>query len=147
MTIAFDFDGVVHLYSEGRKDGSIYDSISYQWVVLVRKLLTEGHGVFILSTRPKRQIYKHMKKLYCIRNSGCSGEWSTLFAFRIMPFWEKFFKKKEIDGLPSVGICNHKAIFDVLIDDRAIQFDGNYKGLFEKIINFKPWIGNHDKKA
>jgi len=142
MTIAFDFDGVIHKYSKGWKDGSIYDPISYQWILLVRELLEEGHTVFILSTRSKRQIFKHFKKLYCFpdptNKNNCSDySWVCEFSFRVMPFWEKFVRNKIVDGIASVGICNHKAVFDVLIDDRVICFTGSYLGLKEKITTFK----------
>lgn len=143
MTIAFDFDGVIHQYSEGWKDGSIYDPISTEWINLVRELLSEGHGIFILSTRSKQQIYSHMKKMYYCGGPtflGLYGNyWKFGFSFRKMNPWEKFYKTKKIDGCLSVGICNHKAIFDILIDDRALCFTGNYEGLKQKIKSFVPW--------
>lgn len=144
MTIAFDFDGVIHRYSNGWQDGSIYDKISVQWVELVKDLLKNGHTVFILTTRNKRQIKKYFKSICRFPDpmNGKSSDysWSYGFSFRIIPFWEKFVKTRMIDGIKSVGICNHKAVFDVIIDDRAICFEGDYKGMKEKILNFKPWI-------
>lgn len=124
LTIAFDFDGVIHKYSKGWQDGSIYDEISNEWVELTKRLLDEGNSVFILSTRPKVQIYKHMKLL------------PLDFTFRIMSEHEMFYKQSVIDGKQAIGICNHKAVFDVLIDDRAIGFK-TYDGLYDKIEEFK----------
>jgi len=147
MTIAFDFDGVIHKYSNGWQDGAIYDEISREWFSLVRLLLKNDHHVFILTTRPKRQIYNYFRNNYCDRapehkNLPCYSVWGCGFGFRVMPFWEKFFKKKEVDGESfAVGICNHKAVFDVLVDDRTICFTGSFDGLRSKIENFIPWGG------
>ena len=58
-----------------------------------------------------------------------------------MPFWEKFFKdKKDTGGFDLVGVCNHKAVFDVLLDDRVITFEGSYKKMFTKLTKFKTWV-------
>jgi len=144
MVIAFDFDGVIHKYTKGWQDGSIYDDLFKEWALLAKRLLKNGHHVFILSTRPKRQIYKHLKKLYYDNTPSatglpCANIWTCGFGFRIIRFWEKFYKTKTVDSYSSVGICNHKAVFDILIDDRVICFNGDYKNLREKITNFKPW--------
>jgi hypothetical protein len=144
MTIAFDFDGVIHKYSKGWQDGTIYDTISEEWIKLVNELLEAGHGVFIMSTRSKRQIYRYMKQKYYditpeMEGLPCTNIWRTGFSFRVMPWWEKFYINKPKDSYFCVGICNHKAIFDVLIDDRVICFDGNYEGLKHKIENFETW--------
>ena len=36
-------------------------------------------------------------------------------------------------------ITNAKELCWLFVDDRCIQFDGNCLGLYEKIVNFKPW--------
>lgn len=36
-------------------------------------------------------------------------------------------------------ITSEKLPAMVYIDDRCIQFDGNTKGLVDKVVNFKPW--------
>lgn len=146
MTVAFDFDGVIHKYSKGWQDGSIYDEISIDWVKVVNHLLDEKHNVFILTTRPKRQIYKHFYNMfhsYCAMTGGkTDDEFSSGFAFRVMPFWERFFNNKkdhkDFKG-KTIGICNHKAVFDVLIDDRVICFEGSFVNMLNKIERFKPW--------
>ena len=142
-TVAFDFDGVIHEYS-GWKDGSIYGPISKDWVELVKELLDMDYDVCIITTRNKRQVYKHMKELFYNDEPSqlglpCNNIWECGFGFRVMPFWEKFHKTKiNSDGYKTVGICNHKASFDVFIDDKNIPFAGDYTGLKEKIVNFKP---------
>ncbi len=150
MTIAFDFDGVIHKYSKGWQDGSIYDEISKDWFSLVRELLEKGHSIFILTTRPKKQIYKYFKENYYGRTPEqeglpCGNIWTEGFAFRIMPFWERFFKsQKTFEGYSTVGICNHKAVFDILIDDRAICFEGSFEKMVDKIDTFLPWVDRED---
>lgn len=147
-TIAFDFDGVIHRYSIGWQDGSIYDPISGEWYRLVRELLERGFNVIILTTRPKKQVFKHLwieNHFYDGMRGGAKTDdnFSCGFAFRVMPFYEKFFNSKkdhkDFKG-KTVGVCNHKAVFDVLVDDRVICFTGSYEGLLTKILSFKSWV-------
>lgn len=42
------------------------------------------------------------------------------------------------DGAPP-NVSKQKVDAGVFIDDRAITFDGSWKGMYERIINFKPW--------
>jgi len=147
-TIAFDFDGVIHKYSKGWQDGSVYDPVLDGWVETVQQLHQEGYNVIILTTRPKRQVNKFLYEQYFYIDGMKTGAktddgFSCGFAFRVMPFYEKFFNSKKDHKdfkEKTVGICNHKAVFDVLIDDRAICFTGSYDGLKNKITNFKSWV-------
>jgi hypothetical protein len=147
-TIAFDFDGVIHRYSKGWQDGKIYDDVLDGWVELVKSLHKENFNVIILTTRNKRQVFKFLWDKYHMYfamkpNANTDDDFSSDFAFRVMPFYEKFFNSKKDHKdykNKTVGICNHKAVFDVLIDDRAICFTGSYNGLKDKITNFKSWV-------
>ncbi len=38
--------------------------------------------------------------------------------------------------------CSDKIYADVYLDDHALNFNGDTNGLFDKIVNFKPW---HEK--
>ena len=59
MTIAFDFDGVIHKYRKGWQNGEIYDDINRDILYLIKDLLDEGHIVFILSSRSRFQIKRY----------------------------------------------------------------------------------------
>jgi hypothetical protein len=54
-TIAVDFDGVVHAYSKGWQDGSIYDPPVPGAVEGLRALM-ETHAVFVHTTREPEQV-------------------------------------------------------------------------------------------
>ncbi|WP_165985708.1 hypothetical protein [Streptomyces sp. YIM 98790] len=49
-TIAVDFDGVIHTYSRGYDDGSIYDPPVPGAVEALRELMTR-HAVFVFTSR------------------------------------------------------------------------------------------------
>lgn len=50
-TIAVDFDGVIHRYSKGWQDGSIYDSPVEGSEKQLKKLVDKGYKVVIFTTR------------------------------------------------------------------------------------------------
>lgn len=54
--VAFDFDGVIHKYSKGWQDESIYDEYNPGVLDLILLLNTMKVPVFILSTREPKQI-------------------------------------------------------------------------------------------
>lgn len=103
-TIAIDFDGVIHKYSQGWKDGAVYDEPIEFAFDTINQLLKE-FNVFILSTRNSKQIEEWLIK------------WGAPFKFEIIEgdsiFWNK-------DGV--VGITNRKLAAMAYIDDRAYYF-------------------------
>lgn len=134
MTIAFDFDNVIHKYRQEWKDGSIYDELNWDIIDLIKELLEQRHNVFILTTRSRFQVRNYFDMI----NDAPAPD---LITFKYTTFWlnkrmpwlvQKFWNKKGV-----CGICNHKAVFDVLIDDRAINFNPK-KGISKyEILNFK----------
>ena len=108
-TIVFDFDGVIHKYSKGWQDGSIYDEPNQSVIKVIDKLRADGYIVDIVSTR-------------CATEEGAKsiGEWLNKYGI-------------EVDH-----ILAHKPPALVYIDDRAICFDPKDNNLYNEIINFIP---------
>lgn len=55
MTIAVDFDGVIHAYSKGWQDGTIYDPPLPGAILGLRELM-EQDSVFIFTAREPEQV-------------------------------------------------------------------------------------------
>lgn len=108
--IVFDFDGVIHKYSKGWQDGSIYDSpVPGIWAI-INKLRDCGYRVVVVSTR-------------CQTQDGIEAIQKWLSSYGII-----------VDD-----VCATKPPAMVYIDDRAICFDGNVDNLFDSIVNFQTW--------
>lgn len=103
--IAFDFDGVIHKYSQGWKDGSIYDEYNPEVMDLILVLTKIDIPVFICSTRSPKQIKKWWDK-----------QGFTLKAEVIKSKYQ-FWKEVGI-----IGITNKKLPAQIYIDDRAYQY-------------------------
>lgn len=133
-TIAIDFDGVVHRYSKGWQDGSIYDDPIKGSLEAIKGLIKEGYGVFIFSTRNPIQIKKWLKyHLYVdgqtFLDDGTPGmdlsHWEI--PCQIIPFWRKFWNKTGV-----LGITNKKLPAYIYIDDRGYEFK-NWNNTLKKI--------------
>lgn len=142
-TIAFDFDNVIHHYSHGWGSGEIYDELDDDVLRLMKALLDDGHKVFIMSTRSRRQIKKHFDSFrermdgqtWIGNQPGMDLSW---WENKKIPFPYQTFRKKFWNKTGVVGICNHKAPFNLLIDDRAIKFDPGMRLTVEEVVAFKP---------
>ena len=102
-TIAVDFDGCIHRYREGFKDGSIYD-YPMPGVEEALKKLMEKYAVFIFSSRDPYQIMEWMDKKFTVKTQVINDA---------VKFWEQ----KDI-----IGITTKKLPAIVYIDDRALKF-------------------------
>lgn len=105
-TVAIDFDGVIHRYSEGWKDGTAYDEPMPDARASLELLLKTGYRVVIFSTRDPIQIQ----------------DWFNCrlpeFRTEIMHEHERFWNSEGI-----IGITRHKPVAFAYIDDRAIHFN------------------------
>lgn len=130
MTLSIDFDGVIHQYSKGYADGSIYDPpIKGAGRFIYDCMFVKFWSVFILSTRDPEQIKDWMEKI--------------LFQGKELPFKItvldpsiKFWNAKK-----NIGITNRKIAAHVYLDDRGLRFEGNFDGLIDEIQDFKTWQG------
>lgn len=102
-SIAIDFDGVIHAYSRGWADGSIYDPPVPGALDAIWRLLGY-YNVFIFSARPAWQIQAWLAKEDKDLPTAIIGE-------------ERFWSREGV-----VGITNRKLPAEFYIDDRGIRF-------------------------
>lgn len=107
-TVVFDFDGVIHKYSKGWQDGSIYDVPNEGIKETIEKLRQNNYEVVIVSTR-------------CSTEEGRQAIMNYLFNY----------------GIVVDKVCKEKPPAIVYIDDRAICYDPKMTTLYECITNFK----------
>ena len=109
-TIVFDFDGVIHKYSRGWQDGSIYD----EPVNGIREVINELHkdyDIYVVTTRA-RDLKQQIQVENYLNNNGI-----------------------EFDCVTSI-----KVPADVYIDDRGLKFNpDNIDKLVHDIKNFQTW--------
>jgi hypothetical protein len=118
MTVAIDFDGVLHRYSEGWKDGQIYDEPVEGSREALQAMKDLGWKIYIFSTRSNKLYHKDQEKAQD----------------QAMKTW------LEHHGIPYDRIWNFgKPMADVYIDDRALTFRGDWKATLHEAQNFSPW--------
>lgn len=101
MTVAIDFDGVVHRYSRGWQDGSIYDPPVPGALEGLRELM-KGEAVFIFTARDVSAVSSWLLRHgFSIRN-GYDGQ-----------FWNE-------RGV--LLVTNRKFPARAYLDDRAVVF-------------------------
>ena len=117
-TVVFDFDGVIHKYSKGWNDGSIYDIPVDGIYEVLGKLKIKGYKIVVVSTRCANEESKSKMKA-----------WLDRYGFNGL--------------IDEISATKPPAI--VYVDDRAICFDANeINSLVYKIDNFKTWQQKSD---
>jgi hypothetical protein len=125
-TICIDMDGVIHKYSRGWQDGTLYDDITegfFEWVEAVR----DDFKLVIYSSRSKDEngtilmsMWLHEQRNKWIRDGG---------------------KRDETEPL-EIEFANEKPAAWLTIDDRCIRFDGSWTApelSRSALWAFRPW--------
>lgn len=142
-TIAIDFDGVIHAYSKGWQDGSIYDNEIPGVFEKIKSLCDSGFSVAILSTRDAKQIKKWLEPKIMISDYEMNGpgndpnEWvATRYGYKckVIPKSKKFWNELNV-----IGITNRKIPAHVYVDDRGLKFNGDWEQTIQDIITFKTY--------
>ena len=105
-TVAVDFDGVIHAYSKGWQDGTIYDEPMPGALDGLRKLM-EHYAVFIHTTREPATVARWIKDKSGIEMSWHQDE-STL---------PEFWNERD-----TILVTRRKLPAVAYIDDRGIRF-------------------------
>jgi len=105
-TVAVDFDGVIHAYSRGWQDGSIYDE-PLPGALDALRLLMKRHAVFIHTTRVPAPVARWIGERAGIKTCWHEDE-NTL-----PEFWDE-------QGL--LLVTRRKLPAAVYIDDRGLRF-------------------------
>lgn len=113
-TIAVDFDGVLHRYSKGWQDGTIYDPPTDGAKEAMERLKAEGYRILIYSTR--------------CSTKAINGRYQNSQAGDVQAWLEKH-------GIPFDEIhTGDKPFVFWTLDDRVTRFTGdNWDQLFEDI--------------
>ena len=112
-TVAVDFDGVVHAYSRGWRNGTIYDDPVPGAFDALRQLMASGYAVFIHTTRDPLSVANWLRD---------HGDFRCCLDDRSSEFW----------ATPDMLLVTDRKYPAVAyIDDRAIRFESWPQALAE----------------
>lgn len=107
-TVAVDFDGVIHAYSKGWQDGSIYDEPIPGSLEALHKLMDDGLAVFIHTTRAAYPVAQWLEE------RGVPAVVELNVPGQVREFW---------NDTSRVLVTNRKLAAVAYIDDRGIRFE------------------------
>lgn len=109
-TVIFDFDAVIHSYVSGWQGATVINDEPVEGIKEEIERIRKKYKVVVVSSR-------------CYQEGGIEAIKKWLDKYNII-----------VDDVTS-----EKPPAVVIIDDRAICFDGNTSNLLERIDNFKVW--------
>lgn len=109
MTVAVDFDGVIHAYSKGWQDGSIYDEPMPGAFAALHELMRD-YAVFVHTTRNRRQVAAWIEQRAGYSIECVTSPWPSQ---RSRKFW---------NTQGCLLVTNKKLPAVAYIDDRGIRF-------------------------
>lgn len=112
MTISVDFDGVIHAYSKGWTDGTIYD-VPIVDALYSLELLMQRDAVFIHTSRNPRQVARWIEKRTW-HHILCTTRIPRNWFGKRKPFWNK-------RGI--LLVTDRKLSASIYIDDRGYRFE------------------------
>lgn len=109
--VIFDFDGVIHSYKSGWKGATNIVDEPVEGIAEVIKELREDCIIYVVSTR-------------CYEKGGIEAIQAWLLKWNIVVDY----------------VTGEKPPAIVIVDDRAICFNGKTEGLCDQIRRFKNWL-------
>jgi hypothetical protein len=134
VAVAVDFDGVIHWYREGWRDGSIYDDPAPGAVDGLRELLA-GHAVFVFTSRDPGQVAVWLAGFGfevtvddgCGRCAGAGARPEDRSAGRGCPACEGSGRVRFWNRRGVLLVTGRKLPAQVYVDDRGLRFDGSWE--------------------
>ena len=122
-TICLDMDGVVHLYSKGWHDGTLYDDVTpgfFMWATVARH-----HFKLVIYSSRSRDGVEQMRR------------W---LAFQHKVWVETEWSGGDTVSLDDFEFAHEKPAAFLTIDDRCVLFNGHWDRLHPAaLLHFKPW--------
>lgn len=125
-TICIDFDGVIHSYEHGWRNGEIYGTVTpgfWEWAARMKDRFT----LVIYSSRSKD-----------IDMRGAMWRW-------MQDQWKIWADDQDENPIAMISFTDFQFAHEkpsafITIDDRCICFDGDWSKITaESVFNFKPW--------
>lgn len=112
MTVCLDFDGVIHSYLSGWKGEAEIPDPPVEGAKRAIRILRMDYEVKVFSTR-------------CRTPEGLEAV-------------KKWLKANDIEV---DEVCDHKPPAIVYVDDRGVQFRGDWMRTVEEVRGFRHWLG------
>ena len=148
-TVCIDFDGVVHSYHQGWRNGVIYGTVVPGFWEWARKAHEAGLELVIYSSRSKDPTAREIMKAWLIQQwTACGAHFWVAENFTVgRPDPLKFNYTTGGDVAFELTIAHEKPAAWITIDDRAVRFDGDWKAVElqpQVLKGFKPWNAKTD---